>query len=125
MRGREFPATVAGAVISSKAAAQPRRVLLAHGVLGFKKFGNVDYFQGVRSCFTNCEFIEPQVHPVGTIFERAGHLESAILSCVPPNEIVVEDELRALDTLALVNPLLAAMVESCLFCNLEMAWKIR
>jgi hypothetical protein len=68
---------------------------------------------------------EPQVHPVGTIFERAGNLESAILSCVPPNEIVGEDELRALDMLALMNPLLAEMVESCLFCNLEMAWKIR
>jgi hypothetical protein len=121
MRRREFLATVAGAVISSKAAAQPRRVLLAHGVLGFKKFGNVDYFQGVRSCFTNWEFIEPQVDPVGTIFERAGQLESAILSCVPRNEIVAEDELMALDTLALRNPLLAAMVESCFFCNLEMA----
>jgi triacylglycerol lipase len=87
MRRREFLATVAGAAISSKAAVQPRRVLLAHGVLGFKKFGNVDYFHGVRSCFTNCEFIEPQVDPVGTIFERAGQLESAILSCVPHNEI--------------------------------------
>ena len=75
--------------------------------------------------FTNCEFIEPQVDHVGTIFERAGQLESAILTCVLRNEIVVEDELMALDTLALMNPLLAAMVESCFFCNLEMAWKIR
>ena len=125
MRRREFLATVAGAVISSNAAAQPRRVLLADGVLGLRKFGNVDYFQGVRSRFTNCEFIEPQVDPVGTIFERAGQLESAILSCVPRNEILIEDELIALDTLALRNPLLAAMVESRFFCNLEMAWKIR
>jgi len=31
----------------------------------------------------------------------------------------------ALDTLAPMNPLLAAMVESCFFCNLEIAWKIR
>jgi hypothetical protein len=106
MRRREFLATVAGAVVSSKAAAQPWSVLLAHGDLGFKKFG-VDYFQGVRRCF-----IEPQVDPAGTIFERAGRLESAIPSWV-------------LDTLALMNPLRAALVESCFFCNLEMAWKIR
>jgi hypothetical protein len=30
-----------------------------------------------------------------------------------------------LDTLALMNPLLAAMDESCFFCKMEMAWKIR
>jgi hypothetical protein len=81
-------------------------------------------FKACGIVFTNYEFIEPHVDPVGAIFERAGKLESAILSCVPGNEIVVEDELMALDTLALRNPLLA-MVESCFFCNLEMAWKIR
>jgi hypothetical protein len=59
------------------------------------------------------------------IFERAGQLESAILSCVPRNEIVVEDELMAFDTFALMNPFLAAMVESCFSCNLEMAWRLR
>jgi hypothetical protein len=31
----------------------------------------------------------------------------------------------ALDTLALMNPLLAAMVEGCFFYDLEMAWRIR
>jgi triacylglycerol lipase len=87
MRRRDFLGALVATAISSEAAPQPRRVLLAHGVLGFKKFANVDYFHGVRSCFTNCEFIEPQVDSVGTIFDRAGQLESAILGCVSTREL--------------------------------------
>jgi hypothetical protein len=44
---------------------------------------------------------------------------------VARNETVVEDQLIALDTLALMNLLLAAMAEGCYLCSLEMAWKIR
>src|SRR5580693_5169843 len=76
MRRRDFLASIAATAISSGAAPPPRKVLLVHGVLGFKKFADVNYFNGVRTCFTNCEFLEPLIDPVGTIFERAGQLES-------------------------------------------------
>jgi pimeloyl-ACP methyl ester carboxylesterase len=66
----------------------PRRILLAHGLLGFKKIGSVPYFNGVPNCFDKgCEFITPQVDPAGTIKDRAGQLEDAIRHSVPTNEL--------------------------------------
>lgn len=65
-----------------------RRIVLAHGLLGFKKIGSVHYFNGVPDCFDkNCEFITPQVAPAGTIRERAGQLEDEIRRRVPINEL--------------------------------------
>jgi triacylglycerol esterase/lipase EstA (alpha/beta hydrolase family) len=66
----------------------PRRILLAHGLLGFSKIGDLAYFNGVRGCFDNgCEFIEPQVAPTGTIKGRAQQLEDAIRKVVPGSEL--------------------------------------
>jgi triacylglycerol lipase len=77
--------------VRSNAIAQspkPRRVLLAHGLLGFKKIGSVSYFNGVPNCFDKgCEFITPQVDPAGTIKDRAGQLEDAIRHSVPIDEL--------------------------------------
>jgi hypothetical protein len=71
MTRRDFLASVAATAMSG-ASPRPRKVLLVHGVLGFKQFAAVNYFNGVQGRFTNCEFIEPQIDPFGTIFERAG-----------------------------------------------------
>jgi triacylglycerol lipase len=85
--------TALGAVnfLGSNARAQspkPRRVLLAHGLLGFKKIGSVHYFNGVTDCFDKgCQFITPQVDPAGTIKERAMQLQDAIKHSVPVNEL--------------------------------------
>jgi hypothetical protein len=67
-----------------KAQPQPRRILLAHGLLGFSKIGSLSYFNGVQGCFgKSCEFIPPPVAPTGSIVERARQLQQAILDGVP------------------------------------------
>jgi len=66
----------------------PRRILLAHGLLGFSRIGDLAYFNGVRGCFDKaCEFIEPQVAPTGAIRDRAQQLEDAIRKNVPSSEL--------------------------------------
>lgn len=92
---RNFVASLAGAavfnIVPSRAGAQAarkRRVLLAHGLLGFDKIGPVHYFNGVPDCFDKgCEFITPQVAPAGTIRERALQLQEAIQNSIPGNEL--------------------------------------
>lgn len=84
-------ATAAFSIVRSRAKAQTaraRRVLLAHGVLGFDRIGSVHYFNGVPECFDKgCEFIEPQVAPTGMVRERAQQLRDAIQSSVPAGEL--------------------------------------
>jgi triacylglycerol lipase len=62
-----------------------RRVLLAHGLLGFAKIGALAYFNGVQACFNapSSIFITPSVAPAGSIAERAAQLRTAIADAIP------------------------------------------
>jgi triacylglycerol lipase len=85
MRRRDFLAG-ALALAAKPSNAQPRRqILLVHGVLGFNKFANVSYFNRVRSCFQNCDFIEPQIDPVGSIVDRGQQLADKLSTCFGKN----------------------------------------
>jgi triacylglycerol lipase len=82
MRRRDF---LAGAmtVAATPSTAQSRRsILLVHGVLGFGKLASVNYFDGVRSSFPNCDFIEPQINPVGSIIARGQQLAGNLSKCL-------------------------------------------
>jgi triacylglycerol esterase/lipase EstA (alpha/beta hydrolase family) len=85
MRRRDFLA--GGVALAAKPSnAQGRRqILLVHGVLGFGKFASVNYFDGVRGCFPNCDFIEPQIDPVETIVDRGKQLANKLSTCLGKN----------------------------------------
>ncbi len=80
------------ALLSSPNAAvqlpKARRILLAHGVLGFSKIGCLSYFNGVRTCFdAGSSFLAPGVDPTGSIERRAAQLETEITKNVPEKEL--------------------------------------
>jgi triacylglycerol lipase len=62
--------------------------LLVHGLLGFGTVSGLSYFNGVRNYFdAGCQFIEPQLDPLGTIDQRAKVLMEAIQNCVPAADL--------------------------------------
>jgi triacylglycerol lipase len=57
-------------------------IALAHGVLGFDRFGPIHYFNGVadalRADFHGCRVVSPATPPIGTVERRATTLADAI-----------------------------------------------
>jgi triacylglycerol esterase/lipase EstA (alpha/beta hydrolase family) len=69
---------------ATAAGPKPRRVLLAHGLLGFSKIGSIPYFNGVDACFdAGSLLMRPNVAPAGSIKDRARQLEKAITDAIP------------------------------------------
>lgn len=102
---------IALAAAARAASPRPRRVVLVHGLLGFPAVSRLNYFNGVRQWFdAGCEFIEPQLNPVGSIEDRAGTLYNAIKSCVPPADLnrgralhIVAHSMGGLDARCLIS----------------------
>ncbi len=63
-------------------------IVLAHGILGFKNFGPVYYFNGVKGHIENkhqAKVLITEVSPTGSIAERGKELKSQILNWLDKN----------------------------------------
>ena len=104
----------AAALVSSSEAApplKPRRILLAHGLLGFRKIGATPYFNGVQACFdAGSIFMAPSVEPAGRIADRAAQLAVEITK-IPLDQVptvgkihIVAHSMGGLDARFLISP---------------------
>jgi triacylglycerol lipase len=92
-----------------------RTILLAHGVLGFSKIGQLSYFNGVPQCWGadsdgHPRFLTPGVDPAGSIKSRALELKAAIEGAFSTDELnrgkvvhIVAHSLGGLDARYLIS----------------------
>jgi triacylglycerol lipase len=68
-----------------------RTILLAHGLFGFGHIGELDYFNGVRTCWPNgnepLNFLVPTVAPTGGIDQRAKALRNTIANAFTSDQL--------------------------------------
>lgn len=89
-------------------------IVLAHGILGFSKFGGISYFNGIENHLKkqhNAKVLAPAVNPTASIKDRGEELKQEILKALKNNTLnprnkthIIAHSMGGLDSRYILSP---------------------